>query len=223
MKHLTFITLAGTLLLTGCATREYVHEYVDAQMKPVSGHVDAVDGRVGGAEAAIKSNAAAVSGLQSGLKEQGDRIAKNAGDISQVSQTAQDALQRATAAGKLAEGKFVYELVLSDDKVKFPPDKTSLSKEAQAMLDEFAAKLKQDNKNVFIEIQGHTDSRGEAAANLKLGEARAQAVRNYLSIKDDIPLHRMSVISYGESAPVADNRFKAGRAQNRRVVLVVID
>jgi len=89
-------------------------------------------------------------------------------------------------------------------------------------LDEFAAKLKGDDKNVFIEIQGHTDSIGEAAHNLKLGEARAEAVKRHLNMKGGIPLHRMSVISYGETAPVADNKVRAGRQENRRVVLVVI-
>ena len=53
-------------------------------------------------------------------------------------------------------------------------------------------------------------------------EARAEAVKRYLNIKGGIPLHRMSTISYGESEPIADKHVKAGRIQNRRVVLVVI-
>ena len=149
-------------------------------------------------------------------------IAKSESDISQLSKTAQDAVERANSAGKLAQGKLVYEVVLSDDKLKFGQNKSSLSKEAEAALDEFAARLKGDNKSVFIEIQGHTDSIGEAAHNLRLGEARAEAVRRHLNMKAGIPLHRMAVISYGETSPVADNKVKAGRQQNRRVVLVVI-
>lgn len=220
---------AASLLLSGCATREYVHEYVQTQLKPVSGQVAALEGRSNTADVAIKANAAglettkqAVSEIQVTLKVHGDRIAKNETDIAQLSKTAQDAVERANAAGKLAQGKLVYEVVMSDDKLKFGSSKTALSKEAKAALDEFAAKLKADNKNVFIEIQGHTDSTGEAAPNLKVGEARAEAVRRYLNMKGGIPLHRMSVISYGETAPVADNKVKAGRQQNRRVVLVVI-
>ncbi len=221
-----FSVATVALMLSGCATREYVHEYVQSQLKPVSNQVAALETR---SDAAIKANAAGleatdrkVSDIQVTLNLHADRIAKNEADIAQLSKTAQEAVERASAAGKLAEGKLVYEVVLSDDKLKFGPNKAALSKDAQEILDGFAAKLKEENKNVYIEIQGHTDSTGEAGPNLKLGEARAQAVKRYLNMKGGIPLHRMSVISYGESEPVADNRYKAGRKQNRRVVLVVI-
>lgn len=232
MKSIFALAVLATLT-TGCATREYVHEYVQSQMAPATGRIGALETRAGGADAAIQTNAAAiaetgkrldgaVSEIQVTLKVHADRLAKNESDIAQLSRTAQDAVERANAAGKMAQGKLVYEVVLSDDKLKFGPNKAGLSKDAEKALDEFAAKLKGDNKNVFIEIQGHTDSTGEAAPNLKLGEARAEAVRRYLNMKGGIPLHRMSVISYGETAPVADNKTKAGRQQNRRVVLVVI-
>lgn len=228
---LSLVVLA--MLLSGCATREYVHEYVESQLKPVSTKVGALEGRANTADAAIQANTTAiaetgkrvdgaVSEIQVTLKVHADRLTKNEADIAQLSKTAQDAVERANAAGKMAQGKLVYEVVLSDDKLKFGPNKSKLSPDAEKSLGEFAAKLKGDNKNVFIEIQGHTDSTGEAPPNLKLGEARAEAVRRYLNMKGGIPLHRMSVISYGETAPVADNKIKAGRQQNRRVVLVVI-
>jgi outer membrane protein OmpA-like peptidoglycan-associated protein len=57
--------------------------------------------------------------------------------------------------------------------------------------------------------------------NLELGEARAEAVRRFLS-KQGIALNRMSTISYGEEDPVAKNTSRKGRAQNRRVVVVVL-
>lgn len=232
MKHILFLA-AFPLLISGCATREYVHEYVQAQVTPVASRTGALENRANAADTAIQANSAAiaetgkrldgaVAEIQVTLKVHGDRIARNEADIAQLSKTAQEAVERANAAGKLAEGKLVYEVVMSEDKLKFGHDKAGLSKEAEAALDEFAARLKGDNKNVFVEIQGHTDSTGEAAGNLKLGEARAEAVRRYLNLKGGIPLHRMSVISYGESAPVADNKVKAGRQENRRVVLVVI-
>ena len=85
----------------------------------------------------------------------------------------------------------------------------------------FAAQLKGNNQNVFIEIQGHTDNLGGDDYNEKLGEERAEAVRRYLS-KQGMPLHRMQVITYGEVEPVADNKTRDGRSQNRRVVLVVL-
>jgi outer membrane protein OmpA-like peptidoglycan-associated protein len=135
--------------------------------------------------------------------------------------TAKDALDRANAAHKLAEGKFLYQVVLSDDSVKFPTDVHALSSEAEARLNELAQKLKGENQNVYLEIQGHTDARGSEDYNDKLGEARAEAVRRYLN-QQGVALNRMSTISYGKTSPVAPNDTSVGRAQNRRVVVVVL-
>ena len=141
--------------------------------------------------------------------------------VDATDRTANEALQRATAAGKLAEGKFLYTLVLSDDSVKFPVNGSELSPEAQSRLQEFAEKLKADNRNVYLEIQGHTDTAGTPDYNKKLGEERAEATRVFLN-KEGVALNRMATISYGQDAPVADNHTKDGRAQNRRVVIVVL-
>jgi len=135
--------------------------------------------------------------------------------------TAQDALSRATAAGKLAEGKFDYAVTLSDDSVKFPTNVHKLSEEAQARLTELATRLKNDNKNVYLEIQGHTDSTGSPEYNEKLGEERAEAARLFLN-KQGVALNRIATISYGQDAPVAPNNTRDGRAQNRRVVIIVM-
>lgn len=227
-KPLFFLAILSALL-SGCATRDYVHEYVQSQLNPVNSRADALDGRLKNAETGLVAGAskqgqmdAAIAEVQVTLKVHADRLARNEADIAQLSKTAQQALERAGEAGELAAGKLTYEVVLSDDKLKFASGKAELGGVAEASLDEFIAQLKQDNKGVYIEVQGHTDSTGSAAGNMKLGAARAEAVKRYLSIHGGIPLHRISTISYGESEPVADNRYKAGRSQNRRVVLVVI-
>lgn len=226
MKKLVLVAALGAVMTTGCATKEYVHEYVQGQLGPVKEDIKNVDGRVDRTAAALKNlttaQAATNAEMKASLASQGERIAKNEADIAQLSKSAQEALDRASAAGKLAEGKLVYEVSMTDDTLKFKPDSSKLGDDAMAALDAFAAKLKGENKNVFIEIQGHTDSRGEVGANMRLGEARAEAVRRYLNMKGGIPLHRMAAISYGESEPVASNMNRDGRSQNRRVVLVVL-
>ncbi|HEX2560679.1 MAG TPA: OmpA family protein [Phenylobacterium sp.] len=141
--------------------------------------------------------------------------------VTQVEGTAGEALQRANAAHKLAEGKFLYEVVLSDDSVKFPVDHSALSPEAEARLAELAQRLKAENRNVYLEIQGHTDATGDDSYNEQLGEARAEAVRRYLA-KQGVALNRMATISYGEESPVAPNETPEGRSQNRRVAIVVL-
>ena len=179
---MTGVVLAAGLILSGCATRNFVRDEVAV----VDQRVTATDTRLGVVEG-----------------------------------TANDALQRATAAQQLAEGKFMYEVVLSDDSVKFPSDRDALSPEAEARLTELANRLKAENVNVYLEIQGHTDAAGPEAYNDQLGAARAEAVRRSLS-RQGIALNRMATISYGEEAPVADNTTPEGRAQNRRVAIVVL-
>jgi len=141
--------------------------------------------------------------------------------LGELDKNTREALERAQAAGKLAEGKFLYSMVLSDDSVKFPRDGSQLSDEAKSRLTEFAQKLKSDNKNVYLEIQGHTDSTGPASVNRKLGEDRAEAVRRFMN-EQGVALNRMNTISYGPDSPVASNKTKEGRAQNRRVVVIVL-
>ena len=149
------------------------------------------------------------------------QAAQAQGAADQAQGTANEALQRANAAHKLAEGKFLYEEVLSDDSVKFPLNGDALSPEARSRLDVLANRLKSENRNVYLEIQGFTDASGDSKYNHKLGEARAEAARLYLH-KKGVPLNRMATISYGEEDPVASNGTAAGRAQNRRVAIVVL-
>lgn len=150
-----------------------------------------------------------------------ERVAGVDTRVTEVAGTAGEALSRANAAHKLAEGKFLYEVVLSDDSVKFPVNRDELSPEAEARLAELVQRLTSENRNVYLEIQGHTDATGDARFNEQLGEARAEAVRRYLS-RNSIALNRMATISYGEEAPVASNDTPEGRAQNRRVAIVVL-
>jgi outer membrane protein OmpA-like peptidoglycan-associated protein len=135
-----------------------------------------------------------------------------------LDQTSQDALNRADAAGKLAQGKFLYSMVLSDDSVKFPVRSAKLSPEAKQRLADFVEKLKSDNRNVYVEIQGFTDS---SERDKQLGKERADAVRLFMN-REGVALNRMATISYGKADPVASNKTRTGRAQNRRVVLIVM-
>ena len=150
------------------------------------------DERVDGLETQVEEN-------QTRIEEQAVQIEDHAKRLDEMSDTAREALGRAISAGKLAEGKQVH-----------------------AILDQLASALVEEDGNVYLEIQGHTDSTGSDAYNRMLGERRAEAVRAYLNGEHAIPLHRISVISYGESRPIADNSTADGRAQNRRVTVVVL-
>ena len=162
-----------------------------------------------------------VSAVDTRVSDVSTRVGEHDTKIATLDTATKEALQRAEAAGKLAEGKFVYSEVLSDDSMKFGVSKATLSPEAQARLDAFVEKLKADNRNVYVEVQGHTDATGSKDANYRLGEQRAEVVRRYLN-QHGVALNRIGTISYGADAPVAPNNNRAGRSANRRVVLIVL-
>ena len=192
---------AGALaMLSGCATKQYVSGEVEKSSVKTEKHISDVESQV--------------EQTQTKVNEHEQRL-------QQLDRTTKDAIARASEAGKLAQGKFNYAVVLSDDKAHFPVNGHELSDEAKQQLDDFVEKLKTDDKNVYIEIQGHTDSTGTPQHNMQLGQERADAVRLYLNQKG-VALNRMSTISYGETQPVDSNSSKEGRSKNRRVVIVVL-
>jgi outer membrane protein OmpA-like peptidoglycan-associated protein len=142
--------------------------------------------------------------------------------LDQLSQEAKDALRRAQEAGILAKGKVAFSEAFGEDRIRFASAKYELDANAKAALDEFAGRVKALNEQYFVEIQGHTDDTGGSRYNEDLGQRRADAVRRYLSRSQGLALNRMSTISYADTLPVAPNKTKAGRAQNRRVVIVVL-
>jgi peptidoglycan-associated lipoprotein len=203
LRHANFAAMAiaaSALGLGGCATKEYVNMQVAELGARVEGRVAEVESRTQATQTQLNQHQT---------------------HLNQLDQSTKDALDRAIAAGKLAEGKFLYAVALTDDSVKFPRDSAKLSQEAEQRLMALVDRLKSDNRNVYVEIQGHTDSTGADSFNMRLGEQRAETVRLFMN-KNGVPLNRMSSISYGENEPTADNKTAAGRAQNRRVVLIVM-
>ncbi len=188
--------------VVGCASKKYVQEQIQTESAAIHTRIDSVEGQI---------------------EENQIKLKEHEKQIMELSSTAQEALKRATEAGKLAKGKLLYEIVLSEDKVRFGFGEAELSEEAKAAIDEIIGPIVAQNRNVYFEIQGHTDSTGSEEYNYRLGLKRAEAVRRYLNLRYRIPLHRISVISYGETVPIADNSTPEGRAKNRRVVILVLE
>jgi outer membrane protein OmpA-like peptidoglycan-associated protein len=215
MKKNKTIFLVGTILIigliagTGCATKKYV-----------MGEVATLDQKVEGVEMSVEEN-------QKRIREHDERLV-SLGSLIKEQESELDK-QRTEFDGKLnevkkmAEGKLLFEEVLKNDEAKFKFDKWDLSEDAKVALDKFVQVLIAQDKGVYLEIQGHTDNTGPEEWNLILGERRADAVMEYLHKQYRIPLHRMEVISYGSEAPLGDNSTRDGRAQNRRVVILVYE
>ena len=136
----------------------------------------------------------------------------------------------AVAAEARAEVKAVNERVSSLDdydvqesvSVTFKVNSAVLSPEAKTQLDDLATKT-QGARAFMIEVAGHTDSTGSDAKNLRLSQARADAVVQYLAVQHKIPLRRfVTPMGYGKTDSVADNTTPTGRQQNRRVDVKMI-
>ena len=200
-RLLPLIVASSALLLSACATHEFVRETV----APVQTNVDGLGTRVQAHDDRLKA-------LDGRLQ----------GSETQILALQQEAAARAQAANNLpAPPGLLMSTLLTDDKVKFSSGRAQLTEQADHELDQLVAKLKADNQPVFVEIQGHTDSTGSDAVNQQLGLKRAEAVRVYLA-RAGLPLARMATISYGESAPLADNSTREGRSTNRRVQVIVM-
>jgi outer membrane protein OmpA-like peptidoglycan-associated protein len=203
------VALVAGLALAGCAKRSYVVREVGE----VNKKVDAVSADVERTQQRVQQNEVRI-----------DAVDKSAqGGIGEAKSSAAAAMTKAADAERAARGKLVYTVTLSSDKVHFPLNKADVTDEAKSMIDEAVTPLVNANRGVYFEIEGHTDNTGDAAYNFKLGEERAMAVRDYIAKTHSIALNRLSVISYGAEKPVIDNKSKDDRAQNRRVVIRILE
>jgi peptidoglycan-associated lipoprotein len=209
---------------TACATKKFVRTsvgQVNDKVDSLGRSVEETQERTRqneGKIAEVDQKAAAADQKAQGAQTAADRANTAA---QQAANTANDAVARTVELDK-ASKRLVFEVVLSEDQGNFKFGKKDLPDEAKAKLDEMMQQIKADPKGAYFEIAGYTDSIGGKEYNEKLGLERAEAVKRYLYEQHQIPLHKMNVISYGEDNPVAENNTKAGRAQNRRVVIRVL-
>jgi peptidoglycan-associated lipoprotein len=213
---------------TACATKKFVRTSVGE----VNDKVDSLGRSVEETQERTRRNEARISEVDKNAQAAAQAAAQTAqnaqNSADQAGNRAGEALTSANTANSRAEAidratkRLVFEVVLSEDQGNFKFAKTELPDAAKARLDEMIANLKADPKGAYFEIEGHTDNVGTPIVNEKLGLERAEAVKRYLYEHHQIPLHKINVISYGEEKPVAPNKTKDGRAQNRRVVIRVL-
>lgn len=222
---------------TGCATKRHVR----AAIAPVENRVGAVEKRTTQAEAdvdALEKQLSQTTEIASGA----EREAKLAKEMANTADgKAVTAGLRADGAHTLAEksmtriGEVQTEFAKSIDSlyenmdnyqmsraenITFAFNRSDLSKEMKEKLDSFAATVK-DQKKFVVEVQGFADPVGNPSYNQELSQRRAMTVVRYLSVQHDIPLRRIQMLGVGAVKPVADNKTREGRMQNRRVEIKV--
>jgi peptidoglycan-associated lipoprotein len=207
-----------------CATKKYVRTEVgnvNSKVDTLSGTVEETQERTRKNEeriGAVDEKAEAAGRSATSARAAADAAANAAKEVDGRVATVNNRVNAVETAAR----KLVFEVTLSEDQGNFAFGKTELPDAAKARLDQLVQQMKADTKNIFIEIEGHTDNVGSPLINEKVGMERAEAVKRYLYEQHQVPLHKMNVISYGEEKPVAPNNKRDGRAQNRRVVVKVL-
>jgi peptidoglycan-associated lipoprotein len=209
---------------TACATKGFV----STEVGRVNGKTDSLTKSLEQTQERVRQNETKIASVDGKAQQ-----AQSAADQAKLAAGAADA--RAAAAGDTAKlaadradmvdkatKRLVYTVVLNEGQSGFTFNKVSLPPEAQSRIDQLVAGIKADPKGAYFEIEGHTDNIGSKDVNDRIGLERAKAVERYLYEHHSIPLHRMSVISYGQDKPAAPNTTKEGRAQNRRIVIKVL-
>jgi outer membrane protein OmpA-like peptidoglycan-associated protein len=208
------IALGGT---TACATKKFVR----GEVGQVNDKVDTLSKSVEENQERTRANEGRISEVDQKAAA-ADQKASQAGQRADEARAAADAVNTRADAIEKASKRMVYEVVLSEDKGNFKFGQATMPDEAKAEIDELVQKLKAEPNGAYIEIEGHTDNVGNKEYNERLGLERAEAVKRYLYEQHQVPLHKINVISYGEEKPIAPNKTRDGRAQNRRVVIRVL-
>jgi outer membrane protein OmpA-like peptidoglycan-associated protein len=207
-----------------CATKKFVR----TEVGNVNSKVDTLSGTLEETQERTRQNEGRIGEVDKKAEAAGRSATDARAAADAAAAKATEANTAATAVGGrvdevvAASRRLVYTVTLTEDQGNFKFGKTDLPDTAKMRLDEVIAQLKANPNNIFIEIEGHTDNVGGKELNEKLGAERAEAVKRYLYEQHQIPLHKINVISYGEEKPVAPNNTRAGRAQNRRVVVKVL-
>ena len=212
-KAISLLVISSMLFVSGClATRDWVETWVPEQLFPI-------EKRVADNEANITQTGQRVSGVEGRVEQMAKQIVDLQAQLGQTTAKADralDGLQRLKLDRKLVldlkQGAF------------FASNSTVLTSQAKKEIDGFISDLKGEPDGtsglVFV-LAGHTDNVGDERFNYALARLRAENAADYLTTAKKIDPSRLATISYGETAPVADNVTEAGRAKNRRVEILV--
>lgn len=161
------------------------------------------------------------------LEAQGQSMLNQGQQLDAERDRRQDAEKRAAqAAADLAAVASVKQdatrgmVITLSGGVLFASNRSDLLPSAQSKLNEVANALTKNDSDSKIVVEGHTDSQGGAAYNQDLSQRRAQTVRDYL-VSRSIAADRVTAAGFGLTRPIADNASAEGRANNRRVEIVV--
>jgi outer membrane protein OmpA-like peptidoglycan-associated protein len=176
--------------------------------------------------AQVKATSAELGRANQQLGLQGQALQAQGAQLQNEVKRRQDAEKRAAqAASDLAKFASVKQetrgmVITLSGSVLFASAKSDLLPAAQLKLNDVAKALTEQDPDSKMVVEGYTDSQGTDASNQELSQKRAQAVRDYL-VSRGIAADRVTSEGFGPAKPIADNKSAEGRANNRRVEIVV--
>ena len=240
----TNLMMAGALMLSltgaGCVA---THKYVAKTISPVESRVTATEQKNTDQDKTLADHSKDLDGLSTDLSRTKERLTDADAKAVAAGQAAQRAGERADNAQRSADGAErsaqgaqrtadrglqrsdtieknmvamnTFEVAKSVT-VLFPLNQAKLDDDAKAELDELA-KMTDGKDRYIIEVQGFTDKTGSPLTNEQLSQARAASVARYLVNEHKIPVRTINTLGSGYALPVADDKTREGRKQNRRV------
>ena len=206
--------MAAALLMTGCAAFQNMSK--TGQGATIGGGGGAVAGAAIGAMAGGGKGAAIGTAVGAGL---GAGVGALIGRRMDKQKAELEKIEGAKVETVTDENNVPAIKVTFDDKILFATGKSELGDASRSALKKFASSLAQ-SPETDVAIYGHTDNTGSREINQKLSEERAQAVSNYL-IGQKIDPNRITTRGLAYDVPIADNSTEEGRAQNRRVEILI--
>lgn len=213
MKHLSLIAvLAGTLVVAGCAQNPYTGE----NRKTATGAT------VGAGAGALLGNVIAPSGNRTGGTLIGAAVGATVGGLigRQMDKQEQQLRQDMQGTGVDVQRQGDTIRLQAPESITFQTDSAEIQPQFRRTLNDIAASIQQ-YPNTVVRVEGHTDSTGSASYNQDLSVNRAQSVASYLA-QSGVSPSRVQAVGYGESRPIATNSTPQGRAQNRRVEILIL-
>ena len=227
---LLVLTTVG--LTSACATRKYVRTQVSTSATEVSARMDEKDRTL---QNGIDSNASQVTELSGVTREHTQQIGSldsglkatdgKATEAMNVGQGAQTAANQAIGHVSHLDSEFQnrnHYATVKEHSIPFAFGSATLAKDAGTDLDQIAQQLKSAPNSILV-LEGRTDSSGDPAYNIQLGEKRLEAVILHLVVEQGVPVQQIYKMSFGEAKPVAANDTREGRAQNRAVIVRVME
>ena len=222
------LAVATVGLASSCATKNYVRKEVTTTAQDLSARIEntehgieALSNQTEELNSLNREHARKISSLDSNLQQVDER----AGYAMAVGEGAQHSAERNATQVLILEEDFAnrnqYGL-LSEEYVRFAFDSASIEPSHHPLLDDVARRM-QERPDAILVLEGRTDSTGNNAYNIRLGERRLETVIRYLVVDQNVPIHRLYRMSFGEARPLAPNGSREGRALNRSVVIQILE